>query len=80
MAKTKKPTTSQKERKALKTIRARVPDQLYLQMKNLVKDGWFRDQEDVINQALRRFLDSHRPELMEKAIRDDVDWGLHGKS
>jgi hypothetical protein len=29
-------------------------------------------------EAIRRYLDSHRPDLMEKFIRDDVEWGLHG--
>jgi hypothetical protein len=27
--------------------------------------------------ALRRFVESHRAELMERFIREDVDWGLH---
>jgi hypothetical protein len=29
--------------------------------------------------ALRRFLETHRPELMEHYIREDVEWELHGK-
>ncbi len=62
----------------MKTIHARIPEQLYRQMDALVKQGWFRSKEDVIDQALRRFLESHRPELIEKYIQEDVDWGLHG--
>jgi Arc/MetJ-type ribon-helix-helix transcriptional regulator len=62
----------------MKTIRAKIPEQLYRQMDALVKQGWFRSKEDVIDQALRRFLESHRPELIEKYIQEDVDWGLHG--
>jgi hypothetical protein len=27
---------------------------------------------------LRRFLDSHRGDLMQDLIREDVEWGLHG--
>jgi hypothetical protein len=30
------------------------------------------------SEALRRFVDTHRPELMEKFIHADVEWGLHG--
>jgi predicted nucleic acid-binding protein len=30
-------------------------------------------------EALRRFLDVHRPELLERFIREDVEWGLHGE-
>jgi Arc/MetJ-type ribon-helix-helix transcriptional regulator len=62
----------------MKTIQAKIPDQLYRQMDILVKKGWFRSREDIIDEALRRFLDSHRPEMLEKLIRDDTDWGLHG--
>jgi Arc/MetJ-type ribon-helix-helix transcriptional regulator len=62
----------------MKTIHAKVPDRLYCEMERLVKQGWFRSHEDVIDQALRRFIESHRPELMENFIREDVEWGLHG--
>jgi Arc/MetJ-type ribon-helix-helix transcriptional regulator len=64
----------------MKTIHTKVPDQLYGQMDRLVKEGWFSSHDDVIAEALRRFLESHRPELMEKFIREDVEWGLHGTS
>jgi hypothetical protein len=29
--------------------------------------------------AVRRFLETHRPELMERYIWEDVEWGLHGE-
>jgi len=35
--------------------------------------------DDLIADALRRFLDTHRPELMERYILEDVEWGLHGE-
>jgi hypothetical protein len=62
----------------MKTLKAEIPDQLFRQMDSF-KQGWFRDQADIINQALRRFVDSHRPELMEKYILEDVEWALRGK-
>ncbi len=63
---------------SLKTIQTEIPEQLYKKALALVKEGWFRDEKDVFSEAIRRFLDTHRPELMEKFIRDDVEWGLHG--
>jgi Arc/MetJ-type ribon-helix-helix transcriptional regulator len=63
----------------MKTIRAEVPEQLYKKALVLVREGWFRNEEDVFAEALRRFLDAHEPELMEKFILDDVEWGLHGR-
>ncbi|HOP46431.1 MAG TPA: hypothetical protein PK874_02105 [Desulfobacteraceae bacterium] len=62
----------------MKTIQMEVPENLYKHALVLVKDGWFRDEKEVFSEAIRRFLDSHRPELMEKFILDDVEWGLHG--
>lgn len=61
----------------MKTIKAELPDQLYRQMDTLVSQGWFRSHEEIVQEALRRFLESHRPELLEKFIREDVAWGLH---
>jgi Arc/MetJ-type ribon-helix-helix transcriptional regulator len=63
----------------VKTIRTEVPEQLYKKAQMLVKEGWFRDEKDIFSEAIRRFLDTHHPDLMEKFIREDVEWGLHGK-
>lgn len=62
----------------MKTIQAEVPDQLYQQARALVDAGWFMDEGDLLREALRRFLEVHRPVLMEKFIREDVTWGLRG--
>ena len=63
----------------MKTIQTEVPEQLYKKAQVLVKEGWFRDEKEIFSEAIRRFLDTHRPDLMEKFIRDDVEWGLHGQ-
>ncbi|MBU1205791.1 MAG: CopG family transcriptional regulator [Proteobacteria bacterium] len=62
----------------MKKVQTEIPEQLYKKALALVKEGWFRDEKDVFSEAIRRFLDTHRPGLMEKFIRDDVEWGLHG--
>jgi len=61
-----------------KTIQTEVPEQLYKKAQALVREGWFRDEKDIFSEAIRRFLASHSSELMEKFVRDDVEWGLHG--
>ena len=63
----------------MKTVEVKLSEEIYCQLDALVKEGWFSSHEDVIAQALQRFLDSHRPELMEKFILEDVEWGLHAK-
>ena len=64
----------------MKTVQTavEVPEHLYKMAAVLVKEGWFRDEKDIFSEAIRRFLDSHRSELMEKYILDDVEWGLEG--
>ena len=63
----------------MKAICTELPDQLYQEVRILVEKGWFRNEDDIILEALRRFLDTHKVELMEKFIREDVEWGLHGE-
>jgi len=60
------------------TIQADVPARLLTEMQVLVETGWFRSLDELILDALRRFVESHRAELMERFIREDAEWGLHG--
>ncbi len=63
----------------MKSICTELPDQLYQEIKILVSKGWFKNEDDIVLEALRRFLDTHKIELMERFISEDVEWGLHGK-
>ncbi len=63
----------------MKTVTVDVPEKLYMQAVLLAKEGWFRDEKEIISEAIRRFIDTHKPEIIEKQIMEDVHWGLHGK-
>jgi Arc/MetJ-type ribon-helix-helix transcriptional regulator len=60
------------------TLEVEVPQKLQEEMQALVEAGWFRSLDEIVVDALRRFVDSHRGELMEERIREDVEWGLRG--
>lgn len=60
-------------------IHAEIPDQLRQQAQTLVQQDWASNVEEVVNEALRRYLESHQGVLTESFIREDVEWGLHGK-
>ncbi len=62
-----------------KTIQTHLPPDLVKQMEVFIKEGWFSDIDTLLTDALRRFLDAHRPALMERFIQEDVEWGLHGE-
>ena len=66
------------EESQTKVVKTEIPIGLFEQVENLVEAGWFRSFDDVMLDALRRFLESHRAELMEEFIRQDVKWGLAG--
>ena len=62
------------------TIQVDLPVRLHEQMRVLVEEGWFQDESGLLVEALRRFLETHRSELMERFIREDTEWGLRGRS
>lgn len=59
-------------------VQTEIPDGLLTQAQDLVAAGWFRNLDELMLDALRRFLESHQGELMEEFIRQDVEWGLRG--
>jgi Arc/MetJ-type ribon-helix-helix transcriptional regulator len=66
------------EEKQTTRIQADVPASLFSQAQKLVDAGWFSSIDEMVLDALRRFLDSHRQELIEDFIKEDVKWGLNG--
>jgi Arc/MetJ-type ribon-helix-helix transcriptional regulator len=60
------------------TLATEIPTRLLGEMQALVAAGWFRNLDELVGDALRRYLETHRGELMEDLVRADVDWGLHG--
>jgi hypothetical protein len=60
------------------TVAAEIPLRLLGEMTSLVDAGWFRDLDELILEALRRYVESHGAQLMEDFIREDVAWGLSG--
>jgi Arc/MetJ-type ribon-helix-helix transcriptional regulator len=63
----------------MKTLMVQCPDPLADELERFVRDGGFPDTGQMVVEALRRFLESHRPEIVRKQALDDVTWGLHGK-
>jgi len=59
-------------------VQAEIPNQLWQQAQNLVQHGCASNLQEVINEALRRYLDSHQEVLAESFIQEDIEWGLHG--
>jgi Arc/MetJ-type ribon-helix-helix transcriptional regulator len=61
------------------TLETEVPARVLGELQALVEAGWFASIDDAVGDALRRFVQSHREEILEQQIREDVAWGLHGE-
>ena len=61
-----------------RTLQADIPESVAREMQSMVDAGWFRSTDELVLVALRRFLDSHRGDLMQDLIHEDVEWGLRG--
>jgi Arc/MetJ-type ribon-helix-helix transcriptional regulator len=61
------------------TVQTKIPDQLLQQAQNLVEQGWVANMDELITESVRRYLESHSETMTERFVREDVDWGLHGK-
>ncbi len=62
----------------MKTLSIQCPDRLADELERLVREGWIVSPAEGALEALRRFLDSHRPDLVCDQVKTDVEWGLHG--
>ena len=63
----------------MKTMTIECPDQLADELDEFVREGWAISARDAMVEALRRFLESHRPDIARSQILADVEWGLHGR-
>jgi hypothetical protein len=59
-------------------IQVHLPDDLVSQAQRHVDEGWAAGFDQLLAEALRRFLETHGPTLSEAFVREDVAWGLHG--
>ena len=59
-------------------IYAKLPPALVAQARRYVDQGWAGDFNELLTEALRRYLDSHSLQLAEEFVRQDVAWGLSG--
>ena len=61
------------------TIEIQLPEELLAEARTYVNEGWAGSVDDLLADALRRYLDSHAVALIERFIRQDAEWGLHGR-
>ena len=63
----------------MKTIKVNCPDELAAELERLVAEGWEDSTEAAALEALRRYVRVRQPEVLEKHLKADIAWGLHGR-
>jgi hypothetical protein len=59
-------------------VNAELPPELLAKARAFVAEGWAGDFDELLAEALRRYLDTHSASLTEQFVREDVEWGLRG--
>ncbi|MBI5229647.1 ribbon-helix-helix protein, CopG family [Candidatus Micrarchaeota archaeon] len=63
----------------MEAIPAKMTRRLVEEMDELVEDGWYANRSELIRDAVRDAIRRVHAERLEAALKEDVDWGLHGK-
>ena len=45
----------------------------------LIKEGWYANKSELIRDAVRDLINKSKMQKLEKAIKEDIKWGLYGK-
>jgi hypothetical protein len=59
-------------------VHAELPQELVTQARQFVAEGWVAGFDELLAEALRRFMESHATVLTEEFVMEDVKWGLRG--
>ncbi len=57
-------------------LQIELPEELVAEARAFVEQGLVGDFNELLAEALRRYLESHSTRLAESFIREDVAWGL----
>ena len=63
----------------MEAIPAKLTPRMIEEMDALVADGWFANRSELIRDAVRNSIRRVNAERLEAALKEDVEWGLHGK-
>jgi Arc/MetJ-type ribon-helix-helix transcriptional regulator len=63
----------------MKAIQVELPEKLAAEIEAYVKTGWFNSEAEVIRAALMDFVRRNRVDLLDRFMRDDIEWALKQK-
>lgn len=60
----------------MKALSIELPDKVAIELDQLVTNGWFANQSEIIRLALLEFVRRHHFALIEQFQREDIEWAL----
>jgi Arc/MetJ-type ribon-helix-helix transcriptional regulator len=60
----------------VKTIQIELPDKVAAELEAYVKAGWFGSEAELIRVAVLEFVRRNRTDLLERFMRDDIEWAI----
>lgn len=60
------------------TVPAKLTHKLLEEMDELVKEGWYANRSELLRDAVRELIRKLKLQRLEAAIKEDIQWGLHG--
>ena len=60
----------------MKSLELELPDQVAVELDELVRAGFYRDAQEAVCHALKEFLRHHASALTEQHQREDIAWAL----
>lgn len=60
----------------MKSLHVELPDQIAATIAQMVRDGWFRSEQELARLALAEFIRTRQGELQERFQREDIAWAV----
>ena len=62
----------------MQTVPAKLTEKLVLEAEALIKEGWYANKSELIRDAVRDLINKLKLQKLEKAMKEDIEWGLYG--
>ncbi len=67
------------EQHEMETVPAKLTKRIITEMEKLIKQGWYANKSELIRDAVREIIKKQKITELESAIKEDIQWGLHGR-
>ena len=63
----------------MQLIQIELPDKISTQLDEMVRNGWFRNKEEIIRFSITEFARLRRLDLQKQFQEEDIKWALEQK-